>query len=243
MKIRTLGNGFEVDIQVHVNQPTDLLILAYDASRENTVYISRRYGSQVKMIGTKVFTLPFPIEPKKLKVKVLNFQTKDPIPFKIVKTRIKHNRYISKLHLLKKFLPFAKEFSANAGTYSLGMYRAKHDNLSIQVVDKIVDQEGKGKNTPAHIYHATGLIQVVKEDFDKLPVFTRLFILLHEFAHYSLHTFDEIECDLFAWKVCKQLGVSEYECFNSLFRVFDYIPAGSEKEKRIATLYKHIFKV
>lgn len=241
MKIRTKGNGFEIDILISVKKPTQILILAYDSSRDNTMHIVRRYGENVPFLGKKVFTLPFPIEPEKLKIKVMDFNSMKSIPFKIINARVRNHQLIPKTHLLKIFLHFAKEFSVKSGTYPTGMYRAKNDNLTIQIVDKIYDENGSVKNTPAHIYHTTGLIQVVKSDFDKLPVYTRLFILLHEFAHYYLETFDEVECDLFAWKICKNMGVSEYECFNSLFRVFDYIPEGSEKEKRVQVLYKHIF--
>lgn len=120
MKIRTKGYGYEVDIKVSVSRPTDLLIIAYDRTREQTVHIIRRYGEDVPLLGSKIFTLPFPIEPKQLIIKVLDFRTRRSIPFQTLKIRVNNPKLMPYTHMVKKFLHFAIDFSARMGTYKVG---------------------------------------------------------------------------------------------------------------------------
>ncbi len=244
-KFQTLGHGFDVMIDVVTSQPTELMIVAYDPKLNNTVHLKRKFGEGVPLLGKKEFILRFAIEPKKLKIKVIDLKRRQKIPYKITGIQSFKGSYFSKSKTINNFLQFAKAISLKFNQLPIGSYYSLGNKFELQVVEEIVllDQEGKPKkiNTPASVFHDTGRIVVVKSEFDKMTVYNRLFILFHEFAHYHLHTKDETTCDLFAWDLCKKVGVSEYECFNSLYKAFGYIPEGSEKELRIQTLFNKIF--
>jgi len=224
--------GYKLFLTVNSISPIELMMVGYEENKPNTVHFYRQYGDKnfenVGLFqGTQTFEFPFPISPKKLKIKVFDNITSSTNGIKIVK--IKHTKLNRSLSLsfkphVQEFIDFALDFATKCGYVELGEYESKTGLYSI-VFDEYVRKWEDSSNdiifTPARIDHKTGIIEVGKHYFDQLTITNRLMILIHEFSHFYFNTKDETECDILACTVCLKLGFSKTECMYSVARLFD----------------------
>ena len=79
-----------------------------------------------------------------------------------------------------------------------------------------------GGRTPACVNRVTGLMLIDRKWWNTLPVEHRLFILLHEYAHFVLNTSDELKADKLAFELYAKMGHSLNESVKALTRVLSY---------------------
>lgn len=65
---------------------------------------------------------------------------------------------------------------------------------------KVFDTFPENPQNPARTDMSSGVIEINKEAFDRLPNFTQRFVIYHEMGHFLLKTFDECKADDYALK-------------------------------------------
>jgi hypothetical protein len=77
-------------------------------------------------------------------------------------------------------------------------------------------------NSPAMVNRKTGEAYFSLEFWNILPKEHRLFVLLHELAHYSLNTSDEIKADALAFKLYSDMGYSLTQSVRALTKILSF---------------------
>jgi hypothetical protein len=187
---------FQIEFTIESANPVQMRIVAVDPYKPATKYIDIK-GSVDKQ---RVFEIPFPVSPKRLKIVLFNVENGD-LPYgddptfsvKDIKVRKLKEYDVWWNQDTKNFYKFAVEFSENAGVLSAGekkphIYRSDDGKFTIDYYNLIYDRPTKQLlSTPARIGHNTGVIEVSKEKFLRYTVPMRLIILLHEFSHKYLN--------------------------------------------------------
>lgn len=229
------NNAFQLAITIESKQPILIRMVAYDPNKPASKYTD----VQGRVDGTRIFTLRFPISPKRLKLKIFNvengnlpygedasFNVKDVKVQKIKEYDVWWNQDT------KNFYNFAVEFSKNAGILSAGdkkphIYRSDDGKFTIDYYNVIYDRNTKRLlTTPARIGHNSGIIEVSKAKFMEYTIPMRLIILLHEYAHKYLNPklnrrIDyETGADIQALYVYLGKGWSPLEAHKSFLKVF-----------------------
>lgn len=93
------------------------------------------------------------------------------------------------------------------------------------------------KGSPARNFTNKGVIEI-GENFFKLPFPVRLYVLLHEVAHFFYES--EINCDLWAAKKFIEMGYNNSTAFYALSKVLNC--QSKSNEERIAILFNHLNK-
>lgn len=89
--------------------------------------------------------------------------------------------------------------------------------MKIEYVDFIPNS-----NSPARVFHDTGIIQINLSRWNSLPLFTQKYILAHEEGHYLEKTNNEFEADDYAFR---KLALSEPQSLrNSIKALSDVLP-------------------
>lgn len=65
---------------------------------------------------------------------------------------------------------------------------------------KVFDTFPENPQNPARTVMSTGVIEINKEAFSRLPKFTQQWVIYHEMGHFMLKTFDECKADDYALK-------------------------------------------
>ena len=65
---------------------------------------------------------------------------------------------------------------------------------------KVFDTFPENPQNPARTVMSTGVIEINKEAFARLPKFTQQWVIYHEMGHFMLKTFDECKADDYALK-------------------------------------------
>jgi hypothetical protein len=157
-----------------------------------------------------------------------------------------NQRALSVRQSTKDYIKFAQQFAAKCGHLALNNYTSEDAKFKIHLLDKIRNHEtGEIIPTPARVNHVTGIIEVSKTDFAKITTANRLFILLHEYAHYANNSTDEVECDMIAAKTMMELGYSPTETMYSVSKLFMYnneeLPGlKAEQESRVTRVKQFV---
>lgn len=187
---------FQLSVTIESKRPVLIRLVAYDPNKPATRY--NDIGGKVD--GTRIFTLKFPVSPKRLKLRIFNpefgnLPYGEDSSFKIVDIKVQKLKQYDVWwnQDTKNFYKFAVEFSENAGILSAGdkkphIYRSDDGKFTIDYYNVIYDRTtNKRLSTPARVGHNSGIIEVSKAKFLEYTVPMRLVILLHEYAHKYLN--------------------------------------------------------
>ena len=83
---------------------------------------------------------------------------------------------------------------------------------------KVFDTFPENPQNPARTDMSSGVIEINKEAFDRLPNFTQRFVIYHEMGHFLLKTFDECKADDYALK--KMAFKEKYSLSNHIDSVY-----------------------
>lgn len=83
---------------------------------------------------------------------------------------------------------------------------------------KVFDTFPGSPQNPARTDMSSGVIEINKEAFDRLPNFTQRFVIYHEMGHFLLKTFDECKADDYALK--KMAFKEKYSLSNHVDSVY-----------------------
>lgn len=205
-----------------------------DPANPNSAYfVLEKY-----MNGLETVTIPMPFTPPQLR---LIMEASTPVKFveekpfiQIIEANIFELTSLKqeKLHLpkaTKNFLRHAIEFAEEAGFSQPEMvYTNDNGEFPISYYSKL-----HKTITPARIHKKTGEIQISAEKFRKLTVPMRMFILLHEWAHWYKKSGNEIECDLYAARIFLGLGFPRYEAISAVTEVLTDHPDHIERAIRL----------
>lgn len=226
---------FQLSVTIESKKPVFIRMVSYDPNKPAT-----RYGDiGGKVDGKRIFTMRFPISPKRLKLKIFNpeygnLPYGEDISFKVSDLKVQKLKQYDVWwnQDTKNFYKFAVEFSENAGILSAGdrkphIYRSDDGKFTIDYYNVIYDRNtNKRLSTPARIGHNSGIIEVSKAKFLEYTVPMRLVILLHEYAHKYLNPKlnrkieYETGADVQALYIYLGKGWSPLEAHKSFLKVF-----------------------
>ncbi len=229
-----------VHVQILASGNAVLAIRGYEKGKANTTYVDRKYGTVQSPVSGKIdLKLPMPDRFEKLGITVTNVLNSSPVKIVSLTHSQLQQSALQVRQLTKDYIKFAADFAKKCGHIPTDKYQSKDGKFQIHLLDQIRDHEtGKVIPTPARVNHMTGIIEVSKKDFAKMTVANRLYILMHEFAHFANNTDDEVECDMLAAKTCMELGYSAIECLYAVSKLFLYNNEAhptlkAEQEKRV----------
>ncbi len=202
--------------------PVNLSIKGYDPLKANSVYFDRDIEF---FSGHKEFDIPMPVTPDKLKVCALDLDSIGPDNVKI--------NYIKAVPLLQgpvffmnkddmEFYNFMEWFAKNSGHLKAKgtVYYSPSRKFEIKLSDRIYNDDGTVSTTPARTFRPGGEIEISKEKFDKMTVYMRVLILLHERMHIRANTQDEEVADRYAVETYVKMGYPKTEALYSFIKVF-----------------------
>lgn len=229
------GMPFTLLIEVTTKKPEVISIIAKDANKYNTYYISRKGDVN----GKRVFELKFPQTPNLMTISIFNpkngnYSNDEDKSFEITKFEAKELKTCSLWadRDIYNFIKFAQYFSANAsvlsaGDYKPSIYRSDDGKFCIDYYQKIRNRKtGAFVSTPARIGHNTGIIEISKSDYERYTVPMRMIILLHEFSHKYMNPkigrkiSDEVSADINALNIYLSLGYPAIEAQYAFLKVF-----------------------
>lgn len=229
------GMPFTLLIEVTTKKPEVISIIAKDANKHNTYYISRKGD----VSGLRVFELKFPQTPNLMVISIFNpkngnYSNDEDKSFEITKFEAKELKTCSLWadRDIYNFIKFAQYFSANAsvlsaGDYKPSIYRSDDGKFCIDYYQKIRNRKtGAFVSTPARIGHNTGIIEISKSDYERYTVPMRMIILLHEFSHKYMNPkigrkiSDEVSADINALNIYLSLGYPAIEAQYAFLKVF-----------------------
>ncbi|WP_299459068.1 hypothetical protein [uncultured Microscilla sp.] len=222
-------NTKDLPTQLHITVKTpsgaNVRIVGYDPEKPNTVYFFLE-----QKIRLKTLTLPMPISPKKLAVSISSQGE-----FSIHHAKIGMIKPSKKMLRLtgqtKNFIRHAFDFAESCG------YLEQGNTYSNDAGEYPIHYYPTLQKTPARIHKETGHIQVSAEDFRRYTIPMRMFVLLHEWMHWSKSTGSEIKCDLEAARVFLGLGFPKYE---AMVAVTEVLHDNHDHITRVKALQKFI---
>lgn len=201
----------------------------------STLYFDRTYtGTKGDFIGQKWFEFPLPVTRDGVRIRAFDRRGKQGV--EILDKRVAYREPMgldvdSKTY---EFLHFALGFCRNLTELPEGVHQSSSGEFRIRLRRQIRSYvTGNVIGTPARVNHETKIMEVGKEDFMRLTLPNRYFILLHEYYHVLGNTKNEYDCDRFALKVMLRLGFSKTECLYSLSKLFQSAGHNTEREKRV----------
>lgn len=249
----TYNVPFTLVVKVKTKKPECIVLQAYDVvdsmqkinGVQTMMPVKTGYVNRKGIVnGERTFELKFPQVPSKLNVDIFNKKngkfkgTEDPTftieKFEAVPLKTKPV-WLSERD--RNFIKFVQFFCENASHLSAtqivngkevpSVYRSDCGEFTFDYWDKIKDRKtGRKLNTPARIGHATGTVEISKEDFLKYTVPMRMVILLHEYSHKWKNPEDgnaigyETGADINALNIYLSLGYSEIEAHQAFLFVF-----------------------
>jgi hypothetical protein len=200
--------------------PVDLIIKGFNPDKPNSIYFER----EVQFFkNAKEFDIPMPITPYNLKICAFQKDAKDvggikinyakaerlpigPVPFASAKDQ--------------EFYTFLEDFCAKCGFLKPGIYYSQNKNFEIKLSRQILNDNGSLSSTPARTFRPGGEIEVSQEQFNKMTVFMRIMILLHEYFHIRANTVNEEVADYHAMRTFSAMGYPKTEALYSFIKVF-----------------------
>lgn len=238
-----------IEVLVRSEIPCTLRMIGKDKNLENAIYFNRGYGvPNNKFAGTKTFTFPLPLTPKRL---LLNaFASENGAQIEIVDVKFKKLNQ-DQLWLRphdKNFLDFALKFALKSSYITTGVYEEDFETLENGVSTKgqfhiiyspiIKNAKGEVETTPARISRRTGIIEISRAKFLPYSIPMRLIILLHEYMHWRLDTRVELEADFNALNIFLKLGFSKTEALYAYTKIF--VDEPDRLGDRVEKLYQFI---
>jgi len=218
---------FKITLGVRVFEPTNLGIRSYDPGKINTDFIRRRAeftpdAFKGKRSAYREFTLPFPLSPDQLHVKVYDKDYGDDASFSIEKFKIEAlaPAEVWAEPEMHRFIDFAQKFALQAGYTATGSYDSEDGEFLIQYLPVIEDQLGFPMITPARTNRLSGRIQVSQAAFIGYTIPVRMVVLFHERYHYQIPTRLEKPADLHAMRLYLDLGFPRTEAIYATTKIF-----------------------
>ena len=218
---------FKITLGVRVFEPTDLGICSYDPDRINTDFIRRRAEFPERLFKNKrsvyrEFTLPFPVSPDRMNVRVYDKAYRDDHSFAIEKFKVEA---MSPAEVwaepeMHRFIDFAQNFALKAGHSPTGAYDSHDGEFLIQYLPVIEDQMGLPMITPARTNRLSGRIQVSQAAFIGYTIPVRMVVLFHERYHFQIPTRLEKPADLHAIRLYLDLGYPRTEAVYATSKIF-----------------------
>ncbi len=223
-------NPFKLKVTVRALMPVDVVLMGEDAYLQDSVYFSRKVSFDAKKLragnDTRKITLSLPLSPKLLLVQVYNAKSSDDRAFEVENIEVEKfpPPQLWADPVTHRYIEFAKDFAKNMGTYEPGFYRSKSGEFLIELVPVIRDENGKELITPARVNRETGRKQISQKAFLRLSIPIRVFILMHEHAHFHLPTRSEKVADLSGLKYYLDMQFPKIEAVYAATKVFDLHP-------------------
>ncbi len=225
--IPTSKEPLTIKAGVYSHAPVDLILKGYDPDNANSVYFQR----EIEFFhGAEEFDIPMRISPERLKVCAYNGKTllADGVDLRYVKAGpLKTQSYSYNSTQDENFYRFAEWFCKNAGVLKTKEYTMPDGKLQIWLEDNIIGDDGKVSSTPARTFYPdasnnyTQIIEISRAKFDKMTVYMRLFILLHEYFHYRANAIDNEElADKYAAETFVGRGYPKTEALYSFIKIF-----------------------
>ncbi len=238
---------FKLKVLLHAERPVEIVLMGYDADRQNSVYFSRKvnfYPMHMSLGLNEVeISLGLPLAPKNLVVKIHNAYTGDDRGFSAENITV--DRLENKLWAdaeMQRFISYASDFVKKMGTYPPGFYPSVGGEFLIELLPVIRDENEGELITPARVNRGTGRKQLSMEAMRPLSIPIRMFILLHERKHFTLPTRSEKRADLAGLKHFLDMGFPKIEAVYAATKVFDMHPenVGPNHERRVRDIMNFI---
>jgi len=220
--VPTYQKRCRITIGIYAKEPFELGINAFDATRHSTSYFRRKV--QFKSPGYREITIPLPISPEVLSVRLYDKKKHhyDADTFQVEKfdlLELPLAEVWAEPHM-HDFIAFAQGFCEKAGYTHTGFHHSDDYRFLIHYLPEITDQFGQVMVTPARVNRVTGRHQVSQVLFEQFTIPVRLFILLHERHHFTIPTREEKPADLEALKLYLDLGYPTIEAVYAMTQVF-----------------------
>jgi len=206
-------------------------IRMYDPDKKRTDYHRRRTPVHN---GENCVILKTPIVPEKNLIAEIKKQHGN---FKFELTDISAEPIIKMPGNDAEWMRYAEHIAANISDMNTGTYTTD-DGIKFVLADNIKDDKGNALKTPARVYHDNGDTEINVNEFAKYSVFVRMFILMHERAHYIMNTKSEIEADKYAANVLLKNGYPKLEIVYAATKIFP--PDSPEMQRRADSLINYI---
>ena len=216
----------QLRIGIRALEPLELGIHAYDAGRVYTDYFRRKVTFTHQGPDERTITLKLPVSPDTLTVELYDKKRSNDSAFAVTQFRPEAlpDSKVWATPAMHDFIAYAERFAQRAGNLRPGFYPSEDDAFLIQYLPQIRDQFGAVMVTPARTHRQTGRIQVSQALFRKYTIPVRLFILLHEWQHFTQPTREEIPADLGALRQYLDLGYPTIEAVYAATKVFGQHP-------------------
>ena len=230
-QLPTYRQRLSIHLSIAAKHPVTVAVHALDTSVRNTYYLKRKLKFTKKHFRKgkteRWITISLPLSPKYLTLDVFNATTGNDNGFivKDVKVKKMEAPEIWASEEDHRFIDFAMRFAQGAGYERLGFLEGGKDReFLIQYLPIIRNAEGEKMVTPARTHRITGRIQVAANPFRSLSIPIRMFILLHEWKHFSIPTRVEKEADLEGLNLYLDLGFSSVEANYAATKIFKLHP-------------------
>lgn len=238
-EINTNNKPCLIKIYLEVKAPQRISIAGYDNDPQhaNTVYFVRSKQVNGKECLKQPIEIPMPLTPGKLTLEIGQENGAFGSYINIVKIDVADMPTTTVVFPkdVLEYYNFIKTYCEQAGWPSTkvpSFYVSKDENYVIWAKENL-----DGDGTPARVNRRTGVVKVNLEKFLSFTVYMRIFIMLHEFIHYSEQTTDETRCDLGALRIYLGMGYPKSEANYAMTKVFDNSP---EALKRVGILHNYL---
>jgi hypothetical protein len=210
--------------------PVNLVIKGFNPDKPNSIYFEREVDF---FKNAKEFDIPMPTTPFNLKVCAYQKENKQASGIKINYLRAESlGQGFPQYNTLRdqEFYDFIEWFSQNCGFLKPDkIYESKNKNFEIKLSRQVLNDNGSLSSTPARTFRPGGEIEVSQEQFNKMTVYMRMMILLHEYFHIRANTTNEEIADKYAMQTFAAMGYPKTEALYSFIKVFK---PQSEKHER-----------
>jgi len=245
-EVKRLGGKYTIVFEVATSFPHKVYLTLFNPNKPNTVYVDR-YKT---VNGVSTFYCRMPQSPKELGIYIRNKQGSYANDTFRVRSRIEplktdFTAFNSQSQKIRSFVKFAQWFAENSSILSVGDYMSDDGMFKIHLRKELRAKTKDGKvyksTTPSRVGINTGIIEVNQGLFDKITVFGRVAILLHEFSHFYLNEVpeNEFEADYNATNIYLGYGYPRIEALRNYIRTFTKNPT-DENVARYKELERHI---
>jgi hypothetical protein len=237
-EINTNSRPVLIKVYLEVKLPQRLSIAGYDPdpAHNGTVYFirSKQINGKEHLDPRNPIEIPMPITPDKL---ILNIDQENGgfgsyiNVVKVDVVELPSTTVVFPKDVLE-YYDFIKTYCQKANYKGPGFYVSRDENYVIWAKPNL-----DGDATPARVNRRTGLVKVNLEKFVPFTVYMKIFIMLHEFIHYSQQTTDETRCDLGALRIFLGMGYPKSEANYAMTKIFDNSP---DAIRRVTILNNYI---
>ena len=231
-----MQNQQQQPIQMPISKPSKVCIsvflpkgseLQIKGSENGVVYFDRQTGERAE--GEVTFEHGLDFNLKNIDLSIAQIKGSQPaIVKKIFVKDISQDKEVITPQRAQ-FIDFAKAVSQNLDYLPLQSYQSRCGQFRCFVQNEIKDHDGRTIKTPARVNRKNADLYLHKPMLSECTVSMRMFMLLHEYAHFELEQTmpqfaqNEYVVDRLAAEIYCALGLTKLEALYALSKLFLFL--------------------